>query len=120
MIECPLCGCRIATGEEGRKNGDCQCSRETMARKIISMESVVRDARMDRELFCASSDKLREQLAARVRYLETELAMPVGPDRFIDVNGDILTIREFLSSVEAQLRPNAKAQPADQETRHGK
>jgi hypothetical protein len=65
---------------------------------------------MDRELFCASSDKLREQLAARVRYLETELAMPVGPDRFIDVNGDILTI--FLSSVEAQLRPNAKADPA--------
>ena len=71
-LECPLCQCRVQTGHEMRMTDDCQCSKETMARKISSMQNVVFEARRDREHFCASSDKVREQLAARVRYLETK------------------------------------------------
>jgi hypothetical protein len=74
MLICPLCECRVATGDDAEWcSGDCQCSRETMARKIISMESVVRQSRLDREHFCAASERVREPLAARVRWLERKL-----------------------------------------------
>ena len=73
VLTCPLCECRVATGDAEWCSRDCQCSRETMARKIISMESVVRQSRLDREHFCAASERVREPLAARVRWLERKL-----------------------------------------------
>lgn len=47
---CPLCSCRVATGDAEFASGDCQCSRELLVRKIISMQSAVIDARAQRDL----------------------------------------------------------------------
>jgi hypothetical protein len=41
MIVCPLCTSRINTDNETRQTGDCQCSREKMARHIIAQAGKV-------------------------------------------------------------------------------
>lgn len=49
--------------------------------------------------------RLRADLAEAQR----QLALPVAPSRFIDINGDILTIGEFLDEVRKSLRERAEA-----------
>jgi hypothetical protein len=102
--------------------GDCQCSRETMARKIISMEAVVRQARLDREHFCAASERVREPLAARVRWLERKLvevaeAIESEPPTVVaDTiwHDSTETLCDALRrwATNGDLRPNDKDQPA--------
>jgi hypothetical protein len=41
MIACPICDSRIHTGDESRMTGDCQCSRETMAREIARLHDAI-------------------------------------------------------------------------------
>ena len=36
MIICPLCVQRIPTGDDRRQTGDCQCSREKLARSATT------------------------------------------------------------------------------------
>lgn len=59
-LTCPLCACRVATGDAEFTSGDCQCSRERLVRKIISMQSAVIDARAQRD-FAISLSRNEDQ-----------------------------------------------------------
>jgi len=112
MLTCPLCNSRIPVDDQMMCAGDCQCARETMARKIISMQSVVLEARRDREAFCASADKTRELLAARVRHLERfvyDIYMDYHVSEIRDLPTSTRMAWEAGQSVFDAMRPNAKA-----------
>lgn len=44
MITCPICNSRIPTDDESHHTGDCQCSRETMARRITCQREITKTA----------------------------------------------------------------------------
>lgn len=47
MITCPLCVQRIPTDNDLRASGDCQCSRENMARSIASWRTAALETARD-------------------------------------------------------------------------
>lgn len=47
MIFCPLCAQRIPTDDDLRQTGDCQCSREKMARAVTSWRTAALEVARD-------------------------------------------------------------------------
>lgn len=67
MITCPICRSRIHTGDEQRMTGDCQCSRETMARMIIELRAEVEKAKEERNRVGA---EIRREWMAKAQHLD--------------------------------------------------
>lgn len=79
MITCPICRARIPTDYDARQTGDCQCSRETMARLIIEYAKIQDDGIAERERIAAEVERLRGLLRLVVLHHQDRQPSGRGP-----------------------------------------
>jgi hypothetical protein len=73
-------------------------------------EELVERVERERRRADAAASACDQQLAAaeaEIAALKQDLLLPVGPDRLIDIDGDVLTIGEVISQMRSAIATNA-------------